>query len=79
MGYTIKGGFNSAENANRPFVVGRKICLFAGNLKGAKASAEIFSLIESAKANGLEPYRFLQHLFAPPLLKRRGDTKLCCQ
>ena len=54
---------NLAENAIRPFVVGRKNWLFSGNPKGAKASATLYSLIESAKANGLEPYRYLRALF----------------
>ncbi len=54
---------NSAENAIRPFVVGRKNWLFAGTPAGAKASADLYSLIETAKANGLEPYRYLRYLF----------------
>ena len=57
----IEAGFlkpdnNVAENAIRPFVLGRKNWLFAGAPKGAEASATFFSLIETAKANGLEPY-----------------------
>lgn len=44
---------NSAENAIRPFVIGRKNWLFAGSPKGAKASAIIYSLVESAKMNNL--------------------------
>jgi hypothetical protein len=47
---------NAAENANRPFVIGRKNWLFADTVKGAKASANLYSLIESAKTNGIEPY-----------------------
>lgn len=54
---------NLAENAIRPFVVGRKNWLFSGNPKGARASAAMYSLIESAKANGYEPYRYLRFLF----------------
>lgn len=54
---------NLAENAIRPFVVGRKNWLFSGNPEGARASAILYSLIETAKANGLEPYRYLRHLF----------------
>ena len=54
---------NRAENAIRPFVVGRKNWLFAGTPKGARASADLYSLIETAKANGLEPYRYLRYLF----------------
>jgi transposase len=48
-----------AENAIRPFVCGRKAWLFSDTSKGAKASAIYYSLIESAKANGLEPYEYL--------------------
>lgn len=54
---------NLAENAIRPFVIGRKNWLFAGTPDGAKASADIYSLIETAKANNLEPYRYLRFLF----------------
>ena len=48
-----------AENAIRPFVMGRKAWLFSDTTKGAQASAIHYSLIETAKANGLEPYRYL--------------------
>lgn len=54
---------NAAENAIRPFVVGRKNWLFADSPKGASASAGVYSIIETAKANGLEPYRYLETLF----------------
>ncbi len=54
---------NLAENAIRPFVIGRKNWLFAGTPDGAKASADIYSLIETAKANNLEPYKYLRYLF----------------
>jgi transposase len=54
---------NAAENAIRPFVVGRKNWLFAGHPNGAHASAILFSLIETAKACGLEPYAYLRFLF----------------
>ena len=53
---------NLAENAIRPFVVGRKNWLFSGHPRGAEASAAIYSLIETAKANKLEPYTYLRHL-----------------
>ena len=49
-----------AENAIRPFAVGRKNWLFADTPKGAEASAIYYSLIETAKANGLEPYEYLR-------------------
>ena len=54
---------NPAENAIRPFAVGRKNWLFAGSPAGARASAALYSLVETAKANGLEPYRYLRFLF----------------
>ena len=51
-----------AENAIRPFAVGRKNWLFADTPRGAKASATVYSLIETAKANGLEPFTYLHHV-----------------
>jgi len=53
-----------AENAIRPFVIGRKAWLFSDTPKGARASAIHYSLIESAKANGLEPLQYYQHILA---------------
>jgi transposase len=54
---------NQVENAIRPFVVGRKNWLFSGSPKGALASSVLYSLVESAKANNIEPYRYLRFLF----------------
>ncbi len=54
---------NAAENAIRPFVIGRKNWLFSDSVKGVTASANLYSLIETAKANGLEPYAYLRYLF----------------
>ena len=54
---------NLAENAIRPFVVGRKNWLFSGHPRGAEASAALYSLIETAKANQLEPYLYFRFLF----------------
>ena len=54
---------NLAENAIRPFVIGRRNWLFSTSVKGVKASANLYSLIESAKINGLEPYAYLRHVF----------------
>ncbi len=54
---------NLAENAIRPFVVGRKNWLFSTSVKGVKASANLYSLIECAKINDLEPYAYLRHVF----------------
>ena len=51
-----------AENAIRPFVIGRKAWLFSDTPKGAYASSVHYSMIETAKANGLEPYAYLVHV-----------------
>ena len=53
---------NTAENAIRPFVVGRKNWLFYDTAKGAEAGAIVYTLVESTKANGLEPRKYLQTL-----------------
>ena len=52
----------AAENAIRPFIIGRKNWLFSDTPNGARASAMYYSLIESAKANGLEPFDYLSHI-----------------
>ena len=54
---------NLAENAIRPFVIGRKAWLFSNSQKGAHASANLYSLVETAKACGLEPYQYLKVVF----------------
>jgi len=54
---------NAAENTIRPFVIGRKNWLFSASVKGVKASANLYSLIETVKANGMEPYAYLRYLF----------------
>ncbi len=67
---------NLVENAIRPFVVGRKNWLFAGSPDGANASATFFTLIETAKANGLEPYAYLRHIFKKlPLAQTSQDIE----
>jgi len=54
---------NLCENAIRPFVVGRRNWLFADTVAGARASANLYSLIETCKANGIDPYAYLVSLF----------------
>jgi transposase len=54
---------HAAENAIRPFALGRANWLFADTVNGAKASAALYSLISTAKANQLEPYGYLRRLF----------------
>ena len=68
---------NLAENAIRPFVVGRKNWLFSQTPRGAHASAAIYSLIETAKVNGLSPYDYLQFVFATlPTLDPETDIEV---
>ena len=65
---------NACERAIRPFVLGRKNWLFSGSPRGAAASAAIYSLIETAKANGREPYWYLRDLFQKlPLARTDAD------
>lgn len=54
---------NRAERSIKPFVIGRKNWLFANTPRGAKASAIMFSIIETAKENGLSPYEYLTYVF----------------
>ena len=54
---------NPLENAFRPFCVGRRNWLFSDTVAGAKSSANLYSLIETARANGLDPYGYLRRVF----------------
>ena len=66
---------NAAENAIRPFVVGRKNWLFAGSPSGADAAATLYSLIETAKACGLDAYQYLRILFEKiPCARSEADS-----
>ena len=53
---------NACENAIRPFVVGRRNWLFADTVAGANASANLYSLLQTCLANGIEGYRYLRSL-----------------
>lgn len=53
---------NLAERSIKPFVIGRKNWLFASTAKGAKSSAILYSIIETAKANKLKPYEYLTYI-----------------
>lgn len=55
---------NLVENAIRPFAIGRKNWLFSDSQGGARASANLYSLIETAKANSLNDYAYLKYVFA---------------
>lgn len=54
---------NRAERSVKPFVIDRKNFLFANTARGAKASAVMFSIIETAKENGLNPFAYLTYIF----------------
>jgi len=67
---------NLTENAIRPFVVGRKAWLFCDTVAGARASANLYSLIETARANSIEPYAYLKRIYAGlPLAKNVEDLE----
>jgi len=55
---------NRAERSMKPFVIDRKNFLFANTPSGAKSSAVIFSLIQTATENGVDPYRYLTWLLS---------------
>lgn len=73
VGYCQRGDLHIsnvlAENAIRPFAVGRKAWLFADSAQGAKASATCYSLLETAKANQLEPSAYINYV-----LERIGEA-----
>jgi transposase len=54
---------NRAERSIKPFVIGRKNFLFSNTPRGARGSAIIYSIIETAKENNLKPFDYLQYLF----------------
>lgn len=65
---------NAAENHIRPFVVGRRNWLFSGAPRGAEASCAIYSLIETAKHNKLDPFAYLNYVFEKaPVMHEAGD------
>lgn len=67
---------NRSERSIKPFVIGRKNFLFCNTPKGARASAVIYSIMESAKENRLNPYAYLNYLFEqlPNLESRDNET-----
>ena len=65
---------NRAERSVRPFTVGRNNWLFSKTHNGARASAVLYSLIETAKANDCEPYEYLEYVLREiPKLKSEDD------
>jgi len=69
---------NRAERSIKPFVMGRKNWLFCNTPNGANASAIVYSIIETAKENGLKPFEYLKFLFEkmPNISTSRIDTLL---
>ena len=65
------------ENSIRPFCVGRRNWLFNGNAHGAYASAALYSLVQTALANKIEPYRYLRYIFHRlPRIKDADELKM---
>ena len=78
-GYLLDGNIpidnNASERAVKPFVMHRKAWLFCNTPNGADASGIIYSIVETAKANGLHPYNYLTHLLEN-IPKHMSDTNL---
>jgi transposase len=67
---------NRSERSIKPFVIGRKNWLFNKTSRGAQASSIIYSLVETAKENGLDPAAYLTHVFkTAPNVDFRNDPK----
>jgi hypothetical protein len=73
--YTQHGQQCIAKRAVKPFVIGRKNWLFSNTASGAKASAILYSIIETAKANDLNPVKYVEHLLTE-IPKRNEDDSL---
>ncbi len=65
---------NRAERAIKPFVIGRKNWMFSNTSNGANASAILYSLIETAKANGIDPNKYLTRLLTEIPKRKLGDN-----
>jgi hypothetical protein len=64
---------NRAERSIRAFIIGRNNWIFSATPKGAKASSVIYSVIQTAKENGLKPFEYLEHLFRTIPCSTRND------
>lgn len=68
---------NLAERSQKPVIIGRKNSLFMGSPRGAQSSAVIYSLVQTAKENGLVPYRYLKYLFEQlPIMEEEKDEDI---
>ncbi|WP_352398477.1 IS66 family transposase [[Clostridium] aminophilum] len=68
---------SASERSIRPFTLGRKNWLFSNTIRGAQASAVVYSIVESAKANNLRPYYYLDYILEklPEIVDEDGNTK----
>lgn len=67
---------NPVENAIRPFTIGLKNWMFSDTVKGANASAALYSIIITCRANGIDPYGYLTHVFTKlPLAVTADDVE----
>lgn len=66
---------SASERAIRPFTIGRKNWVLIDSIKGAQASADIYSIVETAKANNLNPYYYMDYLLTelPKLCDEDGN------
>ena len=67
---------NASENSIRPLVIGRKNFLFSDTQDGANASMMVYSLVETAKANGLDPYKYISYILNKRPSKEMSDEEL---
>ena len=70
----LEASNNRAERSIKPFVIGRKNWLFCNTANGANASAYVYSIIETAKMNGLDPYRYLMYIFNNKAMLDNSET-----
>lgn len=66
---------NAAERAIRPFCIGKKNWVMSDTIHGAEASGTVYSIVETAKANGLKPYEYMKHLLEV-IPQHMDDTNL---
>jgi hypothetical protein len=67
---------NPSENSIRPLVIGRKNFLFSDTQDGANASMMAYSLIETAKANGVDPYRYIRFVLSARPSDKMSDEEI---
>jgi len=73
----LEASNNRAERCIKPFVINRKNFLFANTPRGAQASAVMSSIIETAKENNIDPFKYLVYIFKiAPNLNFRDDNDL---